>query len=129
MCGRFLNELPAAEIARIFRDNHPARYNIAPTHRDQFLPPSIVNSHSRNIERSTPRPKRGMQERGSLFVELIKPHRKVRLAPRRIIEQGLHLGEKRSDTERLFEEPATRALQHLLHAGMPANEQNGDANI
>jgi putative SOS response-associated peptidase YedK len=36
MCGRFLNKLPAAEIARIFRTssplpNYPARYNIAPT--------------------------------------------------------------------------------------------------
>jgi hypothetical protein len=35
MCGRFLNKLPAAEIARIFRTsnplpNYPARYNIAP---------------------------------------------------------------------------------------------------
>jgi hypothetical protein len=35
MCGRFLNKLPAAEIARIFRisnplPNYPARYNIAP---------------------------------------------------------------------------------------------------
>jgi putative SOS response-associated peptidase YedK len=40
MCGRFLNKLPAAEIARIFRSsnplpNYPARYNIAPT--DQML--------------------------------------------------------------------------------------------
>jgi putative SOS response-associated peptidase YedK len=40
MCGRFLNKLPAAEIARIFRTsnplpNYPARYNIAPT--DQVL--------------------------------------------------------------------------------------------
>jgi putative SOS response-associated peptidase YedK len=36
MCGPFLNKLPAAEIARIFRTsnplpNYPARYNIAPT--------------------------------------------------------------------------------------------------
>jgi putative SOS response-associated peptidase YedK len=36
MCGRFLNKLPAAETARIFRTrnplpNYPARYNIAPT--------------------------------------------------------------------------------------------------
>jgi putative SOS response-associated peptidase YedK len=36
MCGRFLNKLPAAEIARIFGTrnplpNYPARYNIAPT--------------------------------------------------------------------------------------------------
>jgi putative SOS response-associated peptidase YedK len=36
MCGRFLNKLPAAEIARIFRTsnplpNWPPRYNIAPT--------------------------------------------------------------------------------------------------
>jgi putative SOS response-associated peptidase YedK len=40
MCGRFLNKLPAAEIARIFRTsnplpNYPARYSIAPT--DQVL--------------------------------------------------------------------------------------------
>ena len=36
MCGRFLNKLPAAETARLFRTrnplpNYPARYNIAPT--------------------------------------------------------------------------------------------------
>jgi putative SOS response-associated peptidase YedK len=36
MCGRFLNKLPAAEIARIFGTrnplpNYPARFNIAPT--------------------------------------------------------------------------------------------------
>jgi putative SOS response-associated peptidase YedK len=36
MCGRFLNKLAAAQIARIFRTgnpllNYPARYNIAPT--------------------------------------------------------------------------------------------------
>jgi putative SOS response-associated peptidase YedK len=36
MCGRFLNKLPAAEIARTFGTrgplaNYPARYNIAPT--------------------------------------------------------------------------------------------------
>ncbi|HZB93764.1 MAG TPA: SOS response-associated peptidase [Stellaceae bacterium] len=36
MCGRFLNKLPAAEIARIFATrtplpNYPARYNLAPT--------------------------------------------------------------------------------------------------
>src|SRR5258708_39493758 len=36
MCGRFLNKLPAAEIARIFGtrnalSNYPERYNIAPT--------------------------------------------------------------------------------------------------
>lgn len=36
MCGRFLNKLPAAEIARIFRTknatpNYPLRFNIAPT--------------------------------------------------------------------------------------------------
>jgi putative SOS response-associated peptidase YedK len=36
MCGRFLNKLPAAEIARIFGSknalsNYPARFNIAPT--------------------------------------------------------------------------------------------------
>jgi putative SOS response-associated peptidase YedK len=36
MCGRFLNKLPAAEIARIFSTrnplpNYPARFNIAPT--------------------------------------------------------------------------------------------------
>jgi putative SOS response-associated peptidase YedK len=36
MCGRFLNKLPAAEIARIFGTrnplaNDPARFNIAPT--------------------------------------------------------------------------------------------------
>jgi putative SOS response-associated peptidase YedK len=36
MCGRFLNKLPAAEIARIFGTrnplpNHPTRFNIAPT--------------------------------------------------------------------------------------------------
>jgi hypothetical protein len=35
MCGRFLNKLPATEIARIFSisnplPNYPARYNIAP---------------------------------------------------------------------------------------------------
>ena len=36
MCARFLNKLPAAEIARIFGTknalpNYPARFNIAPT--------------------------------------------------------------------------------------------------
>jgi putative SOS response-associated peptidase YedK len=36
MCGRFLNKLPAVEIARIFSTrnplpNYPARFNIAPT--------------------------------------------------------------------------------------------------
>lgn len=36
MCGRFLNSLPAAEMARLYRTknplpNWPARYNIAPT--------------------------------------------------------------------------------------------------
>ena len=36
MCGRFLNKLPAAEMARAFRTrnavpNYPERYNIAPT--------------------------------------------------------------------------------------------------
>jgi putative SOS response-associated peptidase YedK len=36
MCGRFLNKLPPAEIARLFRTknvapNYPARFNIAPT--------------------------------------------------------------------------------------------------
>jgi hypothetical protein len=36
MCGRFLNKLPAAEIARIFGTrnplpNYPARFDIAPT--------------------------------------------------------------------------------------------------
>jgi putative SOS response-associated peptidase YedK len=36
MCGRFLNKLPAAEIACIFGTknalpNYPARFNIAPT--------------------------------------------------------------------------------------------------
>jgi putative SOS response-associated peptidase YedK len=36
MCGRFLNKLPAAEIARIFGTgnplpNYPARFNVAPT--------------------------------------------------------------------------------------------------
>jgi putative SOS response-associated peptidase YedK len=35
MCGRFRKKLPAAEIARIFRNSdplpsYPARYNIAP---------------------------------------------------------------------------------------------------
>jgi putative SOS response-associated peptidase YedK len=40
MCGRFLNKLPAAEIARIFGarnplPNYPACFNIAPT--DQIL--------------------------------------------------------------------------------------------
>ena len=41
MCGRFLNKLPGAEIARIFGTrnplpNYPARFNIAPT--DQGSP-------------------------------------------------------------------------------------------
>lgn len=36
MCGRFLNKLPASEMARLFRTrnplpNYPARYNLAPT--------------------------------------------------------------------------------------------------
>jgi putative SOS response-associated peptidase YedK len=36
MCGRFLNKLPVAEIARIFGTrnalpNYPVRFNIAPT--------------------------------------------------------------------------------------------------
>jgi putative SOS response-associated peptidase YedK len=40
MCGRFLNKLPTAEIARIFDTrnplpNYPERFNIAPT--DPFL--------------------------------------------------------------------------------------------
>jgi putative SOS response-associated peptidase YedK len=36
MCGRFLNNLPAAEVVRFFGirnalPNYPARFNIAPT--------------------------------------------------------------------------------------------------
>lgn len=52
MCGRFLNSLPAAEMARLFRTknplpNWPARYNIAPT---QPIP--IVRFNTETKERS-----------------------------------------------------------------------------
>jgi hypothetical protein len=53
MCGRFLNKLPAAEIARIFGTknalpNYPARFTIAPTRpvlRVQFNP-RVANAMS-----------------------------------------------------------------------------------
>jgi putative SOS response-associated peptidase YedK len=52
MCGRYLNKLPAAEIARIFATrnplpNYPARYNVAPT--DPVL---VVRYNPRTRERS-----------------------------------------------------------------------------
>jgi putative SOS response-associated peptidase YedK len=52
MCGRFLNKLPPAEIARLFATrnvapNYPARFNIAPT--DPVL---AVRVHPRTGERS-----------------------------------------------------------------------------
>ena len=52
MCGRFLNKLPAAEIARIFGtknalSNYPARFNIAPT--DPVL---VVRFNQKTNERS-----------------------------------------------------------------------------
>jgi putative SOS response-associated peptidase YedK len=52
MCGRFLNKLPTAEIARIFRTtnavpNYPERFNIAPT--DPVL---TVRSNPETKERS-----------------------------------------------------------------------------
>jgi putative SOS response-associated peptidase YedK len=52
MCGRFLNKLPAAEIARIFATrnplpNYPARYNVAPT--DPVL---VVRFNPKTRERS-----------------------------------------------------------------------------
>jgi putative SOS response-associated peptidase YedK len=52
MCGRFLNKLPAAEIARLFGTknalpNYPERYNIAPT--DPVL---VVRVNRKTEERS-----------------------------------------------------------------------------
>jgi len=52
MCGRFLNKLPAAEIARLFGTknalpNYPERYNIAPT--DPVL---VVRFNHKTGERS-----------------------------------------------------------------------------
>jgi putative SOS response-associated peptidase YedK len=52
MCGRFLNKLPTAEIARIFGTknalpNYPARFNIAPTD-----PALVVRVNQKTIERS-----------------------------------------------------------------------------
>jgi putative SOS response-associated peptidase YedK len=52
MCGRFLNKLPAAEIARMFDTknalpNYPARFNIAPT--DPVL---VVRFNQKTNERS-----------------------------------------------------------------------------
>jgi putative SOS response-associated peptidase YedK len=52
MCGRFLNKLPAAEIARIFGTknaltNYPARFNVAPT--DPVL---VVRFNSKTNERT-----------------------------------------------------------------------------
>lgn len=52
MCGRFLNKLPAAEIARLFGTrnplpNYPARYNLAPTQ-----PVLAVRYNAETAERS-----------------------------------------------------------------------------
>jgi putative SOS response-associated peptidase YedK len=52
MCGRFLNKLPGAEIARIFGTrnalpNYPARFNIAPTD-----PVFVVRFNQKTNERS-----------------------------------------------------------------------------
>jgi putative SOS response-associated peptidase YedK len=60
MCGRFLNKLPAAEIARIFvtrnpLPNYPARFNIAPT--DPVL---AVRFNHKTKERTLDAPRWGL---------------------------------------------------------------------
>jgi hypothetical protein len=54
MCGRFLNRIPASEIARIFGTtnplpNHPARYNIAPT-QDVLAVRFNPTTHERSLD-------------------------------------------------------------------------------